>query len=154
MTRGFSGVLVVLAILLGGCAQEHRRSLVPGGDATPSGDSGDRTVGVTAVEYKFHGVPETLEPGVTTFRLENEGEEHHEIVVALHKGGQSIEEILDLPEPGRFVEQAGTASASSGNTDELLTTLRPGLYGYACFVAAQGGTPHWSLGMFGEFTVA
>ena len=44
---------------------------------------------VTATEYAF-GVPDTLPPGLTVFRLKNDGNQRHEMVLARLKDGIAL----------------------------------------------------------------
>lgn len=126
-----------------------------------------QTVDVTAVDYAFEGVPETLEAGPTVFVMTNESEagEAHEIGIARinEDVDQPVEEILQLPEEQvmeavEFVNAVFTPEA--GNVSGVVVDLTPGRYGYACFipVGTVGGTegsgpPHFVEGMVGEFTV-
>ncbi len=63
---------------------------------------------------------------------------------------------MELPENEveTFIEDAGHAFARAGRSDGFNTTLKPGRYGYVCFVETKEGKPHAFLGMTGELTVA
>jgi hypothetical protein len=127
---------------------------------------GYEVVDVTATEYQFEGIPESLDTGVTLFRFTNEGAELHEIGIARIKGDESVEEILELPEEeaDSKVTFVGANFAAQGETTILYTKLKKaGTYGAVCFLpvgstseeAAEtaDGPPHFVEGMFAEFEV-
>lgn len=122
-------------------------------------------VPVTAIDYEYEGVPATLKPGVTQFKLENDApKENHELfMVKLSPEGAAMdpEKLLSLPEKkvGKLVDfsTATAAFAPPGETGYTVTTLQPGDYVYACFIPQGGkkkGAPHFTLGMYGTFTVS
>jgi hypothetical protein len=120
-----------------------------------------------ASDYAFGGVPETLAAGPTAFLLHNNsgsGEAHELIVVRLNDGvDMTADDLLALPEEqifenGTFVNAAYTWAPDT--TGGMVANLTSGRYVYACGVAegsvngAEGtGPPHFTMGMFGEFTV-
>ena len=123
-------------------------------------------VPVTAKEYEFGGLPETLEAGATSFQLTNEGDEMHEVVIARKADGvtDAWDDILALPEEEAMakVEIAGAAFAPIGQTGYFATDLDAGDYVAVCFIP-QGtksfedqldAPPHMVLGMKHEFTVS
>jgi hypothetical protein len=125
---------------------------------------------VTAVDYSYEGVPETMEAGTTVLVLDNQSQsgEYHEMGIVKLKDGAdiSLDELLALPEeeteqyidPSSFGIGAYAAPGQSGGTTFELT---PGRWIYACFIpvgttdpAQEGsGPPHFMEGMAGEFTV-
>jgi plastocyanin len=116
--------------------------------------SGPSRVQVRAEEYKFGGVPSSLPQGVATFVLENVGQEPHEFGLAKITGDRPIEELVRLPQDQvrEFIKQIGGTGAEPGGEASFKATLRPGRYGYVCFVETKG-KPHAAMGMFGEFIV-
>jgi hypothetical protein len=56
--------------------------------------------GVTTTEYAFDGIADTLDAGVTSFDLTNNGTEVHELVLLRKNDGvtETAEEILALPQ--------------------------------------------------------
>jgi hypothetical protein len=127
---------------------------------------GYEVVDVTATEYQFEGIPESLDTGVTLFRFTNEGAELHEIGIARIKGDESVEEILELPEEeaDSKVTFVGANFAAQGETTILYTKLKKaGTYGAVCFlpvgstseeaIETADGPPHFVEGMFAEFEV-
>jgi hypothetical protein len=122
---------------------------------------GFEEVAITAVDYAFGDVPATLAAGQYSFKLENLSEaEGHEVIVFRKADGvtQSIEEILNLPEEESesLIVFKGAAFAEPGQEGGTLTDLDPGAYGLVCFIPVGGGEdgpPHFTEGMFAEFTV-
>jgi hypothetical protein len=118
----------------------------------------------TGVNYEYEGLPETVEAGIVAVTFTNEGDELHEIGIARFNDDvtQPIEQVLALPEEQLFsmITFTGAAFADpGGGSDTTFLRLEPGRYGAACFIP-QGtthdtegtGPPHFTLGMFAEFT--
>jgi uncharacterized cupredoxin-like copper-binding protein len=121
-------------------------------------------VRVTAVEYRFDGIPAALPAGTVAFTMSNQGAESHELdVYRINEGvPQPFPELVLLPDDQRDVvlTSVGEISANPGAADTEFMTLIPGRYGVACPVpqgstpGADGtGPPHAALGMVAEFTV-
>jgi hypothetical protein len=117
----------------------------------------------TGVDYEYEGLPETVPSGVVAITLTNEGDELHEIGLARINDDVTmpVEELLALPEEQVFsmIELKGVAFASPDETETTFMRLEPGRYGAACFIPegtkhdTEGtGPPHFTLGMFAEFT--
>jgi plastocyanin len=134
--------ILVLGLVASACAGQSGRSQDPG------------RIQVQAEEYKFGGVPSTMPQGVATFVLENVGQEPHEFGLAKITGSKPIEELVRLPQDQvrEFIKQVGGTVAKPGDEASFKATLRPGRYGYVCFVETKG-KPHAAMGMFGEFIV-
>lgn len=63
-------------------------------------DNTPPVVDVTARDYSFHGVPDTLESGWTTFRLKNEGKEPHFILLDYPPEGRGMTDFInDVAQP-------------------------------------------------------
>jgi len=121
-------------------------------------------VRVTAVEYRFEGIPPALPAGTVAFTMSNQGAEPHELdVYRINEGvPQPFPELALLPDDRREIvlTSVGEISANPGGADTEFMTLIPGRYGVACPVpqgtttTADGtGPPHAALGMVAEFTV-
>jgi len=118
------------------------------------------TASVTAVDYAFEGVPETLPAGTVAIDFTNasEGEEHEMVVFKNNDPSLSIEELLELPEEEAEskITFAGAAFAPPGGEGSALLNLEAGDYSMICFVPVGGGEdgpPHFTEGMVAEFTV-
>ncbi len=126
---------------------------------------------ITAVEYGYEGVPDTVEAGQVGFQLENGGEEVHEAVLFRINDGveESAAELLQLPE-GEVESKAsfvGAAFAAPGDQASTVVDLEAGRYAFVCFVPVgttsmedafseegAGGPPHFTEGMVAEFEVS
>jgi hypothetical protein len=127
---------------------------------------GYQVVEVALSDYAFEGIPESLESGITLFRLTNEGAELHELVIGRIKGDESIDELLELPEDeaeGK-VQFLGGGFAAQGESDFAYVNLKKaGTYAGVCFlpvgatseeaIETADGPPHFAEGMVAEFTV-
>jgi hypothetical protein len=124
-----------------------------------------KQVPFTAIDYEYQGLPATLPAGVTKFKMTNAApkEGHMIAIVKVQPGNESTptEKILALPEKkqGKILDfsDAGFAEAEPGDSGYFPMNLTPGKYIYACFFPEGGkkyGTPHFKLGMEGEFTVS
>lgn len=126
---------------------------------------GYEEVRITAADFEYQGLPETLTAGTKAVTLVNEGEEQHEagIVRVNDDVTLTVEEILMLDEAEGMaaVTLKGSAFAEPGGTDTSFIRIdQPGRYGVACFIpegstaGTEGtGAPHFTLGMLGDFTV-
>jgi uncharacterized cupredoxin-like copper-binding protein len=127
------------------------------GGEESAGEVASSRVAVTAVEYEFQGVPETLPPGETVFTFENAGAEQHEMALARLKEGKTVEELLELPdsEADTFIDFIGLVMAGPGQSPGgLVVDLTPGTYAFVCFMEAPDGEPHALKGMYAQFEVA
>lgn len=104
---------------------------------------------VVAVNYAFQQVPQSLSPGLTAFRLDNQGTEVHEAVIfRINDNVQSnIQEILELPEEQaeQQMEFRGVAVAEPGNAGYTTADLDAGRYAVVCFIPV-GTTSFEQLG--------
>lgn len=128
-------------------------------------ECGFEQTSVTAVDFEFQGLPDSVPAGASAVTLANEGEQFHEIAVARINDGVDLpaEELLMLPmeESLSMVELVGIVFAPPGETESTFIDATPGRYVAVCFIpegtteTAEGtGPPHFTLGMLKEFTVA
>ncbi len=94
------------------------------------------TVDVTMSDFKFEGIPSTVEGHKILFKAKNNGPTEHELVIM--KGTKELAEIEGL---------------DSGESGELALELEPGKYTAACHIGS-GGARHDKLGMVVNFTVS
>ncbi|HEX2196461.1 MAG TPA: hypothetical protein VHJ76_06000 [Actinomycetota bacterium] len=126
----------------------------------------DAQVDVTAVDYAFEGVPETLPAGIATFNFSNEGTELHEMLMVRYKDpSTTVEDLMKLSdrEAQKVIDFIGASFGPPGASDTESKELTPGKYALLCFVpvgatsekAAEkaDGPPHVARGMSAEFTV-
>ncbi len=147
----------------------------PGSPApSPSASSAaGPAITVVAKDYRFEGLPTTV-PAGTTFTLDNQGTEVHELIVVRRNDGvtQTWDELLALPEDqvNQYITFVGQVMAAPGTVAEGdIVVDQQGDYFAGCFVpqgtttmpdpsaspaaSAPTGTPHFMLGMRQEFTV-
>lgn len=123
-------------------------------------------VEVTATDYSFDGLPDTLPAGPTSLELSNEGAEIHHMVVARIDDDvtMTLDELLQLDQEeaaGHVEFMPGEPFALPGESDHAVGDLAPGRYLAACFIpvgttgfdAPEGGPPHFTHGMVAEITV-
>lgn len=122
---------------------------------------------VTTTEYAFAGIPDTLDAGVTSFDLTNSGGEVHEMVLLRKNDGvtETAEEILALPQAEGLQKASllGVAGPTPpGSPAYVVADLEAGDYIAVCFIPVgttsfdgppAEGPPHFTQGMFQEFTV-
>jgi hypothetical protein len=141
------------------------------------------TIEVTAVDYAFEGLPSTVAAGSTLTLTNTSTAELHELVAFLLPDTEerSVEEIAALPEAelGQLFagEPAAVLLAAPGGGEQIAAVgdgsfTEPGRYVVFCFIPTgadpeeylnappgdgppevEGGPPHFTEGMFGEFTV-
>ena len=135
-----------VATVMAGCGDDA---------ASPSTTTGSAQVEVTAVDFAFEGVPETLDAGEMTFALANEGAYPHEMAVARILDDTPLEEIASAgaanidPSSRRIIE-----AVEPGGTGEITVELESGRYGYVCWLRdGTNAERHAERGMIGEFTV-
>ncbi|WP_040336636.1 hypothetical protein [Candidatus Blastococcus massiliensis] len=124
---------------------------------------GFEQIEATGVDYEYEGIPDTVPAGTVAVTFDNQGEEVHEIgIVRINDDvTASVEELLAMPEDQvmSMITFTGVAFANPGESDTTFLRLEPGRYAAACFVpegtthdTEGGGPPHFTLGMFAEFT--
>jgi hypothetical protein len=127
------------------------------------------SVAVTTTEYRFEGIPAELTAGVTSFEIDNQGAEPHELRIFRKADGVTAPaaELLALPEEelAGQAEMVGTGEyADPADDGYFVADLAAGDYFAACFVpvgaTSDAGPPdpaaplHHTEGMVAEFTVA
>jgi hypothetical protein len=129
------------------------------------------TLDVTATNYKFDGIADSVSAGTTVMTFDNKGTEFHEMaLVRIDEGEErSLEELLALPEDevDSLITEKGFVLAPPGAQTYTTADLDPGRYVAICFVPV-GATPealesgatlneedgHFMHGMVAEFEVA
>lgn len=134
-------------------------------DTLALADCGFDQTSVTAVDFEFQGLPDSIAAGQSAVTLTNEGEDFHEIVLARINDDVTlpVAEVLALPMEQALasVQLVGIVFAEPGGSGTSFIDAAPGRYFAACFLpegttpTAEGtGPPHFTLGMLKEFTVA
>ncbi|MGI9044170.1 MAG: hypothetical protein ACR2GK_08620 [Gemmatimonadaceae bacterium] len=117
---------------------------------------------IIATDYAFR-YPQSLEPGVHTFVMRNDGMVRHQLSLSLLKKGATLEQVMkagaDGIDPDSFFEEAsfGLLHARAGQSPvgALTVDMLPGRdYVIACFFRDDENAPeHVDLGMFGTIRV-
>ena len=126
----------------------------------------DETFEVTAKDYVFEGVPESVGSGILAVEFTNEGKEFHEFVVFRKADGveQSFDDIFELGEEeseGLLEEKGGTFAEPGSDAPGLFSVEETGDYVAVCFIPVGStpdneeadGPPHFTRGMKVEFSV-
>ena len=115
---------------------------------------------VTAVDYAYRGLPQSVAGGPRSFEMKNDGDETHELVVLKINDNVTdpVNRLLELPreQVGVRVTNAGSASAKAGEQTFVVADLTPGRYALVCFIPVGGvseGPPHFTRGMQAELRV-
>ena len=139
-------------------------------------------VEVTARDYAFDG-PDEVPSGWVTFRLKNEGKEHHFLLLNRLPEGQTVESYLaEIAPPfdsvwhelergmgkaeagallgqllpgwfGSIRPMGGPGLVAPGGVAETAVKLEPGNYVMECYVKTADGEFHGNLGMVRALTV-
>jgi hypothetical protein len=119
-------------------------------------------VAVTAEDYHFTGVPDTLKAGDYAFDLTNKGKEFHVLVIVKRKDGvtDSFEQLLSDPSGEDKVETLLGVAAPPGVPSSGAVRLEPGEYLVLCPIpigttgeTEGSGPPHFTAGMQQPLTV-
>jgi hypothetical protein len=113
---------------------------------------------VKARDYTFEA-PDTIESGVTTITLQNEGPELHHVALLRFEQGKTMQDLgaamaagaTTLPEWA--VEVGGPNAPNSPATNAATLDLTPGNYYLVCFIPSPDGQPHLMKGMTKQLTV-
>lgn len=169
----------VLGVLVAACGGADA---APSDTQAPATTEAENVIEVTAVDFGFEGLPETI-PAGTTLTLVNEStvELHELAAVPLPEDeGRSVEELMANPEDLAAYfpsvetvviappEEGGVVVEGTGRLEE------PGRYAIICAIPTgadpaeymeaaaeaeggppevEGGPPHFAHGMFAEVTV-
>jgi hypothetical protein len=113
-------------------------------------------VTITATDYAF-GAPDTIQAGLTTFRLHNPGREPHQAVIAGAPGKTfaELETALVKAEPmfAGLTIPVGAGAVGSGDSSIVTADLTPGTYLVLCYIPSPDGRPHVMKGMYHRLVV-
>lgn len=135
-------------------------------DAWAADNCGYQVVDVHASEYQFDGIPKTLEPGRTVFRLTNGGKELHELGVARIKTKTPLKKLIASQKRAEKETEFGAGTfAVQDDVAFAYVDLKNGRYAAVCFVPVGSvdpeeevhghqGPSHASQGMAQEFKVS
>jgi plastocyanin len=151
---------LALAALLGACSAE------PGADAAPAARFAEapaasaaapREVVVRTRDFAFDA-PDTLQSGLTTFRLVNEGPDLHHVQLVRIEEGHTFDELMQHaasggPPPKWAVEVGGPNPPAHGQQSNATLDLKPGSYALLCVIPTAAGELHVAKGMVKPLTV-
>jgi hypothetical protein len=172
-----AGVAVAaLAVGIAGCGDDADTAATTTTKATP------KTVEVTAVDYRYEDLPDSIDAGAKLTLRNASTDELHEMVVLKIPASEhrSVDEIVKLPESELDALFAGEPAAvilapPGGDAIEAVgdgTIAEPGRYVVVCTIPqgadpqaylnapegdgppqVEGGPPHFTLGMYRQLTV-
>lgn len=103
-----------------------------------------------AVDYAFEA-PDTIDAGITTFRLVNRGSQLHMAQLMRLEGGKSLDDFLEAyteafrttgPRPPWAPRYGGPGAADPGGISNATQQLEPGRYAWICIMNVPDGIPH------------
>jgi hypothetical protein len=142
--------------------------VVPATDATPAAQPDPVSdADVELVDFAFTGIPETVATGQYVWKVTNNADQPHQMIVGKIPDGMTLEQVIGgftmgangTPVPGamsraEFAAVGGIEVISPGNTAWTLMDLPPGNYAAVCLVPDKtSGMLHVAMGMATVFTV-
>ena len=110
-----------------------------------------RDITVTASDYAYRGLPDSLPAGWVTFRLANIGREQHMLAVLPVPPELSQYALMDSLSHGHFPRDlpvgTGVNNVSPGDTAVVTVFLPADRYVVTCFVTSPDGQTHAAKGM-------
>ncbi len=105
-------------------------------------------------------VSRSLVAGKQTIRVNNRGEQPHELFLARLAPGKTVNDLLASlapdapPEAIDWRALGGVSVIESGDHSYFTVDLEPGTYALLCFAPEQhSGAPHFMMGMMQEFVI-
>lgn len=112
---------------------------------------------MTLTDYKF-ALSKPLTPGKHVIRVENAGQQAHELVLARLAPGKTAGDLakwidkMQGPPPGEPI--GGVAGMAPGGRAYITVDLAPGDYGFLCFLPdVKDGKPHAAHGMVDQIKI-
>ncbi len=143
---------LVMAGLLVGCGPKADAP-APGADAPVAQP---QLVTITATDFAF-AAPDTITPGMTTFRLVNSGAQEHHVIMARLDSGKTLADVQAAlaanpnGEPAWFRLHGVASSVVAGSETGSTVNLPEGRYVLLCFIPdTADGAPHMMKGMVRE----
>ncbi len=158
-------LVAVMLIVLGGAAcGERQEATVADTTSAPSTTAVPAAEGtgldLTAVDYGFEGIPQSVPAGPVTVTLTNEGAEEHQAVLVRLDDGVTPEQYTAAAAEdaaaayGMLEGFGGPSPLAPGETVSATSVLTPGTYLALCFIPSPSdGTAHAAKGMVAAFEV-
>lgn len=155
--------LLAVALVLGGCSKKASDSAAADStgaakpDVAAQSAASPNVVTITAKDYAFDA-PDSIQGGLTTIHLVNEGKELHHVTLIRLDQGKTVEDLAAAlkkpgPLPAWAVEDGGPNAIIPTSSTEETQALQPGNYALVCFVPSSDGVPHMAKGMMRAITV-
>lgn len=152
-------LILLLCTGLSACGGDGPGAEGGSGD-TAIADSAPREVHFTATDFAFQG-PQTIEAGLVTLALSNEGETLHHLQLVRLPENMSMAEFQQAmsqmqpgtPPPPWFEEVGGVNPPTPGQPARVTLHLEAGEYAVLCFVDTPDKVPHVMKGMMQPLTV-
>jgi hypothetical protein len=127
------------------------------GQAGPPLPAGTRVVQIVTHEFAF-AMPDSLPAGLTTFRLRNEGQQPHHLMLYRVEPGKSLADVLVALQAGgahpAWMQAVGGPNAvPHGGVAVGTLLLLPGRYVAFCHVKSPDQVLHFAKGMMKALTV-
>jgi len=139
---------VALVAVIAACKQAPPAAKAPAAAAPP------QDVTITAVNYALT-MPDTLKPGLTTFRFINNGTELHQAQLIRLDSAKTLKDVMALGDKRADWEVwvGGPNATMPHDSTNATVMLEPGHYVAICIIPSPDGTPHIMKGMATEFDV-
>jgi ABC-type glycerol-3-phosphate transport system substrate-binding protein len=128
-----------------------------GTDTATEAAAGGQVIDVTAVDYKFEGLPDTLEKGPVTVNFSNEGKEAHMMVFGKVNEGYTLDDVIKAQGEDGTATQVGVITPVEPGADSTTPIkgeiTQPGHYFMLCPLKTKDGKNHFELGQEYEFDV-
>ncbi len=125
---------------------------LPAGTAHPAASSEPVIATFVADDHQFRG-PDQLAAGQTILRLQNRGDEPHQLQLLKVTEGNTPADLAaalqDFPAqiPAWAKHMGGPNAVGAGETSQASVYLTPGSYLLICLIPGKGGLPHVAQGM-------
>lgn len=122
-------------------------------DAPPVDTSAaPQQVTITATDFAYSLPSTTIQAGLTTITLVNQGTEVHHATLFHLKDGKTVDDYLTAlqskgPPPSWAVAVGGPNAAPPGGEANATLVLESGAYALLCFIPSPDGVPHMAKGM-------
>jgi hypothetical protein len=153
-----SGVLLVLASVLGGCKSDRPADTASSAPAaSPAAQPAPAAVTITATDFKLE-LPAQIPAGVVSLHLVNHGKELHQAQVIRLEDGKTLDDFAKAMKengpPPSWVKFVGGPNGVGPDQEANGTmALAPGHYAAICFIPGLDGVPHMMKGMIQPFEV-
>jgi hypothetical protein len=156
--RVSSLVLLAAFAVLAACSRSDQQ---PSAD-TPSSAAATtpREVTIVATDFAFQ-VPDTIEGGMVTLKLVNQGQTYHHVQLVRLLDGKTYNDLVEglkqmqpgAPPPPWIEDVVGPNSPETNGESRLIREMTPGNYALICFIDTPDKVPHFVKGMTKSLTV-